>query len=115
MARRLARGEIWLHESARPDKRRPVLVLSRQDVIDVLHTVTVAPIMSTIYGVASEVLVGPEEGLKHACAVNLDYLQTIPKRDLERYVGRLGARKMTQVCGALAMAMGCDAGSHVPV
>jgi mRNA interferase MazF len=114
MARRVARGEIWLHEFARPDKRRPVLVLSRQEVIDVLHTVTVAPIMSTIYGVPSEVLVGPDEGLKHACAVNLDHVQTIPKRDLERYVGKLGTRKMTQVCGALAIAMGCDSESHLP-
>jgi mRNA interferase MazF len=101
-----------MHEFARPDKRRPVLVLSRQDVIDVLHTVTVAPVMSTIYGVPSEVVVGPDEGLKHASAVNLDHLQTIPKRDLERCVGKLGAAKMIEVCGALAVAMGCDASTH---
>jgi mRNA interferase MazF len=104
-----------MHEFARPDKRRPVLVLTRQDVIDVLHTVTVAPLTSTIYGVASEVLVGAEEGLKHHCAVNLDHLQTIAKRDLERYVGRLGPKKMIEVCGALAAALGCDPASHPPL
>lgn len=62
MARAVSRGEIWTYRFKAPDKRRPVLVLSRQDVISLLHTVMVAPITSTIYGAPSEVLVGPEEG-----------------------------------------------------
>src|SRR5438128_12038208 len=58
MARVVSRGEIWKYRLAAPDKRRPVVVLTRQEVIGLLHTVMVAPITSTIYGAPSEVLVG---------------------------------------------------------
>ena len=64
MARRLNRGEIWQYQFKRPDKLRPVLLLSRQDAVDILHTVMVAPITSTIHGAPSEVIIGIDEGLK---------------------------------------------------
>jgi mRNA interferase MazF len=92
---------------APPDKRRPVLVVTRQEVIGLLHTVTVAPITSTIRGLPSEVVVGVAEGLKHDSAVNLDHLQTIDQSRLESYVGRLGPARMADVCHALAVAVGC--------
>jgi len=41
------RGEIWQFSFPRPDRRRPVLVLTRQDIIAHLHNVTVAPITTT--------------------------------------------------------------------
>lgn len=69
MAGRVKRGEVWLYRFRKPDRRRPVLVLSRDDVIGLLHTVTVAPITSTIHGAPSEVIVGIDEGLKHDSAV----------------------------------------------
>jgi hypothetical protein len=72
MARVVSRGEIWRYRFASPDKKRPVVVLSRQEVIGLLHTVMVAPVTSTIRGAPSEVLVGFREGLKHESAVNLD-------------------------------------------
>ena len=75
----MRRREIWSHSFKSPDKRRPVLVLSRQEVIGLLHTVTVAPITSTICGAPSEVLVGIDEGLKHDSAVNLDHVQTLTR------------------------------------
>ena len=62
MAPRLNRTEIWLLERPRPDKRRPVLVLSRPSLIDALHTVTVAAITSTLRGSPTEVELGVEEG-----------------------------------------------------
>lgn len=108
MARELSRGEIWRYQFRAPDKRRPVLVLSRQDVIGLLNTVVVAPITSTIRGAPSEVVVSVTEGLKHASAVNLDHVQTVEQARLERYVGRLGREKMREVCRALAIAVGCD-------
>ncbi len=107
MAHRVNRGEIWLHTFAAPDKRRPVLVISRQRTIQLLRTVMVAPITSAIHGVPSEVVVGIGEGLKHECVVNLDHVQTVDKRKLGKYVGRLSDRKMTEVCHALAAATGC--------
>ena len=108
MAREVSRGEIWRYRFAAPDKKRPVLVLSRQEVIGLLHTVMVAPITSTVRGAPSEVVVGVDEGLKHTSAVNLDHVQTIERSRLEGYLGHLGPKKMLEVCRALAIATGCD-------
>ena len=103
----LNRGEIWLFEFRPPDKRRPVLVITRQEVIPLLRTVMVAPITSSMRGAPSEVIVGVDEGLKHESAINLDHVQTVPKNELRKYVGRLGRQKMSLVCRALAVATGC--------
>ncbi|PYS39480.1 MAG: PemK family transcriptional regulator [Acidobacteria bacterium] len=81
MAARINRAEIWQFAFSRPDKRRPVLVLSRNDAIEVLHTVMVAPITSTIRGAPSEVIVGINEGLKRNSAINLDHIQTVDNTD----------------------------------
>ena len=107
MAQPLTRGEIWMFEFKPPDKRRPVLVLTRQEVIELLNTVTVAPITSTIRGAPSEVLIGVNEGLKHESAINLDHLQTVDKVRLRQFVGSLSAAKMRRVCTALAIGLGC--------
>jgi len=64
MARGVNRGEIWLYSFKPSNKRRPVVVLTRPEVIDFLHTVMVAPITSTIRGAPSEVAVGIDEGLR---------------------------------------------------
>jgi mRNA interferase MazF len=108
VAREVNRGEIWGYRFSAPDKKRPVLVISRQEVISLLHTVLVAPITSTIRGLPSEVVVGEREGLRHASAVNLDHVQTVERARLVGYVGQLGPDKMRAVCGALAVAVGCD-------
>ena len=108
MARGVNRGEIWRYTFKQPDKRRPVVVLTRAEVIDYLDTVMVAPITSTVRGAPSEVLVGVDEGLKRESAVNLDHVQTVDKRRLRRFVGKLDAAKMRQVCHALAIATGCS-------
>ena len=87
---------------------RPVLILSRQDVIGLIDTVIVAPITTTIYGVPSEVIVGIDQGLKHDSAVNLDHIQTVSASKLNRYIGSLDERMMAKVCLALMIATGCD-------
>ncbi len=107
MAREVNRGEIWLFTSSPPDKRRPVVVLTRQEVIPYLSTVMVAPITSTIRGAPSEVRVGLDEGLKRESAVNLDHVQTVRKAQLKRFVGTVGPHRMQQICRALAIASGC--------
>ncbi len=108
MARGINRGEIWLHVFATPDKRRPVLVLSRQGVIPLIRAVMVAPITSTIRGIPSEVPVGLDEGLKHPSAVNLDHIQTVEKSKLRHYLGSLSPAKLEDVCRALIVATGCS-------
>jgi mRNA interferase MazF len=108
LARGIARGEIRMYEFEKPDKRRPVLVLTRPEVIGLLRTVMVAPITSTIRGAPSEVVVGIDEGLKRRSAVNLDHVQTVEKRRLGRFIGTVAPETMAQVCRALAVAVGCD-------
>lgn len=107
MARGVKRGDIWLYAFAKPDKKRPVLVISRQGVIPLLRTVMVAPITSAIHGVPSEVLVGTVHGLKHESAVNLDHVQTVDRSRLTQFIGHVGDEVMAEVCRALAAATGC--------
>ena len=108
MASGVNRGEIRLFVLKPPDKRRPVLVLTRPDAIPWLRTVMVAPITPAIRGAPSEVAVGVDEGLKGDSVVNLDHVQTVPKRQLRHLVGSLGQEKMSAVCKALSIAAGCD-------
>lgn len=104
---RVRRGEIWQYRFKSPDKRRPVLILTRQEVLPLLNTAMVAPVTSTIRGLPSEVPVGVDEGLKHASAVNLDHVRTVEQRLLQDFVGSLSDAKMREVCRALALATGC--------
>jgi len=108
VAREIARGDVWMYRFREPDKRRPVVVLSRSRVIGLLHTVIVASITSTIRGSPSEVAVGALEGLKHDSVVTLDHVHTIEQAKLERHLGRLRPDKMREVCQALATATGCS-------
>jgi mRNA interferase MazF len=108
VARRVNRGEIWLLALARPDKRRPVVVLSRPSLIDVLHTVTVAAVTSTLRGSPTEVQVGPDEGLKAISCVNLCNVFTVRQSELRTFVGTVRSDKMQSACRALAIACGCD-------
>ena len=85
-----------------------MLVLTRSEVIGLLHTVMVALITSAVRGAPSEVLVGPDEGLEHSSAVNLDHVQTVERARLVGYVGSLPASKMRGVRRALAIATGCS-------
>jgi mRNA interferase MazF len=109
LAGRVERGEVRLFRFAPPDKERPVLVLTRSSAIPYLSRVTVAPITSTIRGVPSEVPLGPEDGLRQPCAANLHNVVTVGQEGLGRVVARLNARRMREVCAAIAFALGCDA------
>jgi mRNA interferase MazF len=111
VAGRLSRGEIRLYRFPRPDKQRPVVVLTRESSLGHLSTVTVAPITSTIRGVPSEVMLGEEDGMKGPCVVNLHNTVTIPQDRLGKLVAQLGPRRMEQVCSALRFSMGCGSGA----
>jgi len=108
VARRVSRAEIWLLERPRPDKRRPVLIISRPSLIAALHTVTVAAITSTRRGSPTEVELGVEEGLKGPCCVNLCNVFTVAQAELRHFVGTVGPEKMRAICRALSVASGCD-------
>ena len=108
MVRRLNRGELWLLDRPKPDKRRPVLILSRPSLSRALHTVTVVAVTSTLRGAPTEVEVGVDEGLKKPSCVNLCNLFTVTQHELVRFVGSVTADKMATVCRALVVACGCD-------
>lgn len=98
------RGEIWL---AALDKRRPVVILTRDPLGRYLHSVIVAPITSTIRGVSTEVSVGPLDGVAVESVVNLDNLQLLERRHLVRPVGKARHETLESVCEAAAYAIGC--------
>jgi mRNA interferase MazF len=102
----MKRGEIRWYRFRAPDKRRPVVVLTRDSVLDYLGEVTVAPITSTIRDIPSEVVVGPEDGMPRRCAINLDHLQTVSKNQLGGIVATLPAVRMIEVRDALLFALG---------
>jgi mRNA interferase MazF len=108
LAGRIERGEIRLYKFERPDKERPVLILTRPSALAYLSRVTVAPITSTIRGVPSEVPLGVDEGMKQPCAANLHNLVAVRRDAIGRRLGQLTPGRMREVCMALAFALGCD-------
>jgi mRNA interferase MazF len=108
VAGRIARGDIRLYQFAPPDKKRPVLVLTRDSAIAYLSTITVAPITSAIRGVPSEIALDEEDGMKAPCAVNLHNAVTISQSRLGRRVAQLSSLRMREVCAALRFSLGCD-------
>lgn len=99
------RGEVWLAEL---DKRRPVVVLTRDPFGRYLHAVLVGPVTSTVRGLSTEVEVGVEDGVRVKSVVNLDNLQLLDRRRLHRRVGRVRSDTLTRICAAVAVAIGCD-------
>ena len=106
MARSLSRGEIWHYHFPKPDKKRPVLVLTRDSIIPYLNEVTIAPVTSVIRGIPTEVPVGPAEGLARESVVNLDHLQTVAKSRLKTFLGSASEEKMREIMAALLFALG---------
>ena len=101
----MRRGEVWW---AKLDKRRPVVLLSRDEAYDVRAMVIVAPATTTVRGFAVEVALGPKEGLPKKCVVNTDWLVTVPKADLVERVGTLSRTKLSSLDDALRFALGLD-------
>jgi mRNA interferase MazF len=94
--------------TARLDKTRPVLVLTREVVRPHLTRVTVAPITSTIRGLSTEVPVGPDNGLDQASVVSCDNIQTIPVDRLGRQLGFLLDSQEATLSDAIKAAFDLD-------
>jgi len=107
----MKRGEVRWYEFQPPDKRRPVLILTRDSVLPLLHDVTIAPITSTIRGVASELRLTIADGMPQDCAVNFHHLQTVSKKKLGRLITTLSPEKLREVGQALCFALGVELSS----
>ena len=103
------RGDVYWYAFRSPDKRRPVLILTRDSAIGFLSSVTIAPITTTIRNIPTEVLLTPDDGLPNECAANLDNVQTVQKSQLGGYITHLSREQMHAVRDALAFALGFDA------
>ena len=102
----MTRGEIWLAEVGR--KRRPVLVLTRPEVIDVRALVTVAEITTSSRSIAAEVEFDYEKaGLDRPSVINCDGLHTVTKASLTTHAGSVDDATMERVCWAVGYALGC--------
>ncbi len=102
----MKRGEVRWYVFSRPDKRRPVLILTRDSALEFLGEATVAPVTSTVRAIPSEVLLTSADGLPRDCAVNLDHLQTVSKAKIGALITTLGAGRMREVRAALLFALG---------
>ncbi|MEA2337888.1 MAG: mRNA interferase MazF [Thermoanaerobaculia bacterium] len=102
----MKRGEIRWYRFRAPDKRRPVVVLTRDSILEYLREVTIAPLTRTIREIRSEVVVGPEDGVPQYCAINLDHVQTVSKDQLGEVITTLTNARMSEVREALLFALG---------
>ena len=102
----MRRGEVRWYTFKAPDKRRPVLILTRNSAVGYLNALTVAPITTTVRDIPSEVFLTPDDGLLTVCAANMDHIQTVPRSNLGLLIAVLSPHRMDDVDRASASALG---------
>ena len=103
-------GDVYWYTFRAPDKRRPVVILTRASALPYLSGITDAPITTTIRNIPSEVLLNAEDdGMFEICAVNTDNIQTIQKSSLDDFITRLSQERLRQVRTAIEFSLGFDA------
>jgi mRNA interferase MazF len=99
------RGDVRWYTFKPPDKKRPVLILTRNSVIGYLHEVTIAPITSTVREIPSEVRLDEGDGMPGECAVNADHTQTVPKDRIGKLITALAPEKLVEIRKAVRFAL----------
>jgi len=98
-------GEIRWYKFVPPDKKRPVLILTRDSVLEYLGEVTIAPVTTAVRNIPSEVFLSKAEGMSQDCAVNCDHLQTVSKAKIGPLIMSLPSSKMIDVGRAIRFAL----------
>ncbi len=101
----MRRGEIRWYKFRRPDKQRPVLILTRDSILEYLGEVTVAPITTTVRNIPSEVFLPKHDGMPRDCAVNCDHIQTVSKGKIGSLIAALPHSKMVDVSNSIRFAL----------
>ena len=101
----MKRGEIRWYKFTHPDKKRPVLILTRDSILEYLGEVTIGPITSTVRNIPSEVFLSKQDGMPRNCAVNCDHIQTVAKGKIGALISALSAEKMKEARKAIAFAL----------
>lgn len=102
----IAQGDIWLLEPPN-DKRRPVLIVTRNEAISVLNNLVVAPLTSTIRAIPTCIPLGPEQGIDRDAVASFDNIASVPKSLLTSQLGSLGPTGPHQICAALDALADC--------
>lgn len=103
----MRQGDVYWCELPPPDKRRPVLILTRNSAISFLTGIKVAPFTTRIRNIPTEVVLTPEiDGTPSECAVNLDNIQTVQKDSLDAHLTTLSYARMREVAAAIEFALG---------
>ena len=110
----MRRGEIRWYTFRPPDKRRPVLLLTRDDVLPALNELIVAPVTRTIRGLRTEVPLSPADGMPTTCAINLDHISLAQRSQLGSALCSLPAARWNEVKAALLIACGFPAQEDEP-
>ena len=101
----MKRGEIRWYKFKAPDKKRPVLILTRDSILEYLGEVTIAPITSTVRNIPSEVFLNMQDGMMKDCAINFDHIQTVSKGKIGPLITTLSSNKLDQVRKAILFSL----------
>lgn len=102
----LGHGQVWWADMP-DDKFRPVVVLTRRSIAPRLGRVLVAPVTSAVRGLATEVSLGPDEGVRQGSVANLDNAQLLPVDRLIRQTGHVADSRWPEFCAAMDRVMAC--------
>lgn len=101
----MKRGEVRWYKFKHPDKKRPIVILTRNSILEYLGEVTIAPVTSTIRDIPSEVLLSRLDGMHNDCAINCDHIQTVSKSNVGSLITSLSKEKLDDVRDAINFAL----------
>ena len=105
MGRQVKRGEVRWYKFSHPDKKRPVLILTRNSILEYLGEVTIAPITTTVRDIPSEVFLSKTDGMPRECAINCDHLQSVSKGKIGAVLISLTPTKLAEVGQAICFSL----------
>ncbi len=101
----MKRGDIRWYRFKVPDKKRPVVILTRSSILEYLGEVTVAPITSTIRDIPSEVFLSESDGMPSDCVINFDHIQTVSKNKIGSLLTILSLERLKEVREAILFSL----------
>ncbi|GBE32493.1 mRNA interferase MazF3 [bacterium BMS3Bbin05] len=101
----MKRGEVRWYKFRGPDKKRPIVILTRDTILEYLGEITIAPITSTIRDIPSEVSLSRDDGMKNGCVINCDHIQTVSKSKIGSLITTLSTTKLKDLRSAICFSL----------
>lgn len=101
----MEQGEVRWYKFQAPDKKRPVVILTRNSILEYLSEVTIAPVTSTIREIPSEVFLAKQDGMSKDCVINCDHIQTVSKTKIGSLLATLSNPKKEELRRAICFAL----------